>query len=38
MGYVQSWNFGFQRELDRNTVVDFRYTGNHGTDLWRSST
>jgi Carboxypeptidase regulatory-like domain/TonB dependent receptor len=35
MGYVQSWNVSFQRELDRNTVVDFRYTGNHGTDLWR---
>ncbi|MDR3698593.1 MAG: TonB-dependent receptor [Candidatus Sulfopaludibacter sp.] len=35
MGYVQSWNFSFQRELDRNTVVDFRYTGNHGVDLWR---
>jgi len=35
MGYVQSWNVSFQREIDRNTVVDFRYTGNHGTDLWR---
>jgi hypothetical protein len=35
MGYVQSWNFSFQREVDRNTVVDVRYTGNHGTDLWR---
>jgi hypothetical protein len=34
-GYVQSWNISYQRELDRNTVVDFRYTGNHGTDLWR---
>jgi hypothetical protein len=34
-GYVQSWNVSYQRELDRNTVVDFRYTGNHGTDLWR---
>jgi hypothetical protein len=35
MGYVQSWNLSFQRELDRNTVVDVRYVGNHGTDLWR---
>jgi hypothetical protein len=34
-GYVQSWNISYQREIDRNTVVDFRYTGNHGTDLWR---
>jgi hypothetical protein len=35
MGYVQSWNFSFQREINRNTSVDIRYTGNHGTDLWR---
>jgi hypothetical protein len=35
MGYVQSWNISYQREIDRNTVIDFRYTGNHGTDLWR---
>ncbi|MGA3242133.1 MAG: TonB-dependent receptor [Bryobacteraceae bacterium] len=35
MGYVQSWNFSFQREVNRNTSVDIRYTGNHGTDLWR---
>ena len=35
MGYVQSWNIGIQRELTRNTVMEVRYTGNHGTDLWR---
>ena len=35
LGYVQSWNVGFQRELDRNTVLEVRYTGNHGTSLWR---
>ena len=35
MGYVQSWNVGIQRELSRNTVMEVRYTGNHGTDLWR---
>ncbi len=35
MGYVQSWNIGLQRELDRNTVIEARYTGNHGTKLWR---
>jgi len=34
-GYVQSWNLSFQRELDRNTVLEIRYNGNHGTDLWR---
>ncbi len=35
VGYVQSWNLGFQRELDRNTVLEVRYIGNHGTGLWR---
>ena len=35
MGYVQSWNIGFQRELSRNTVVEIRYTGNHGLHEWR---
>jgi hypothetical protein len=35
MGYVQSWNIGIQRELTHNTVMEVRYTGNHGTDLWR---
>jgi hypothetical protein len=34
-GYVQSWNLGLQREITRDTVVEFRYVGNHGTDLWR---
>ena len=35
MGYVQSWNIGFQREIDKNTVVEIRYTGNHGLHEWR---
>ena len=35
LGYVQSWNVGYQRELGRNTVVEIRYTGNHGVHLWR---
>jgi hypothetical protein len=35
MGYVQSWNIGYQRELTRNTVVEVRYTGNHGLHEWR---
>ena len=34
-GYVQSWNLGFQRELTRDTVMEIRYVGNHGTGLWR---
>lgn len=36
MAYVQSWNFGIQRELTRDTVIEVRYVGNHGTDLWRT--
>jgi hypothetical protein len=35
LGYVQSWNIGWQRELGRNMVVETRYTGNHGVRLWR---
>ena len=35
LGYVQSWNFGLQRELGKSMVMEVRYTGNHGTDLWR---
>ncbi len=34
-GYVQSWNIGLQRELTRDTVLEVRYVGNHGTRLWR---
>jgi len=35
LGYVQSWNIGFQREIGKNSVLEVRYTGNHGTGLWR---
>lgn len=35
LGYVQSWNIGWQRELGRNTVIETRFTGNHGVHLWR---
>ncbi len=36
IGYVQSWNIGFQRELTKDTVMEVRYVGNHGTGLWRT--
>ena len=36
VGYVQSWDIGFQRELTRDTVLEIRYIGNHGVDLWRT--
>ena len=32
--YVQSWNVGVQREITPDTVLEVRYVGNHGTDLW----
>ncbi|SPE28255.1 conserved hypothetical protein [Candidatus Sulfopaludibacter sp. SbA3] len=35
MGYVQSWNIGYQREVTHNTVVEVRFTGNHGVHEWR---
>jgi hypothetical protein len=34
-GYVDSFSFGYQRELDRNSVIEFRYVGNRGKDLFR---
>ena len=35
LGYVQSWNLSFQRELNRSTVLEIRYNGNHGVNEWR---
>jgi Carboxypeptidase regulatory-like domain len=35
MAYVQSWNFGIQREFAKNNVIEVRYTGNHGVKEWR---
>jgi hypothetical protein len=34
--YVQSWNFGFQRQVTKNLVAEIRYTGNHGVKEWRT--
>lgn len=34
--YVQSWSAGIQREILRETVLEVRYVGNHGTKLWRA--
>jgi carboxypeptidase family protein/TonB-dependent receptor-like protein len=33
--YVQSWSFGIQRELSRDTVFEARYVGNHALGIWR---
>lgn len=32
-GYVDSWSVGYQRQLGRDTVVEFRYVGNRGKDM-----
>jgi len=34
-GYTQSMTFGIQRELDKNTALEVRWVGTHGTHLWR---
>jgi hypothetical protein len=34
MPYVQSWSAGIQREINRNTVVEVRYIGNHLARQW----
>jgi hypothetical protein len=32
-GWVDSWSFGYQRQLGRDTVVEFRYVGNRGKQM-----
>lgn len=32
-GYVDSWSLGYQREIDKNTVVEVRYVGNRGKEM-----
>jgi hypothetical protein len=34
-GFVKSWTFSVQRELTSNMVIEMRYVGNRGQDLWR---
>jgi len=34
MPYSESWNFGIQRALAHNTVVEVRYNGNHTIHNW----
>jgi Carboxypeptidase regulatory-like domain len=35
IGYVESWSVGIQREIKRDNVVEIRYVGNRGHQLWR---
>ena len=34
MPYTESWNFGIQRSLTRNTVLEVRYNGNRTIHNW----
>jgi Carboxypeptidase regulatory-like domain len=35
VGHIDSWTVGVQRELTSDTVLEVRYIGNRGRDLWR---
>jgi hypothetical protein len=35
IGYVESWSIGVQREIKRDNVIEIRYVGNRGHQLWR---
>ncbi|MCI0392461.1 MAG: TonB-dependent receptor [Acidobacteria bacterium] len=32
--YIQSWTFGLQRQLGRDTALEIRYVGNRGLQGW----
>jgi hypothetical protein len=34
--YVQQWNFGFEREIFKDTAIEIRYTGNHAIKVLRA--
>jgi len=34
-GYVESWTAGVQREFKKDNVIELRYVGNRGHQLWR---
>jgi hypothetical protein len=33
---VNSWNFGFEREITRNSAMELRYVGNHAYNLFQT--
>jgi hypothetical protein len=35
IGYVESWSIGVQREIKKDNVIEIRYVGNRGHNLWR---
>lgn len=34
--YVHQWNFGYEREIFKNTAFEIRYQGNHVPNGWRA--
>lgn len=34
--WVQAWNIGVQRQLMKNTVLEVRYVGNRGQNVWHT--
>jgi hypothetical protein len=34
--YVHAWNIGIQRQIAKNTVLEARYVGTRGEDVWRT--
>lgn len=35
--YVESWDFGIQRKLPGNNVIEVDYVGNHAVHMWMAS-
>jgi hypothetical protein len=35
LGYVQSFTVGLQREINKDTVIEFRYVGNRAIKQWQ---
>ena len=35
--YVQQWNFGFEREIMKDTAIEVRYNGNLALKAWRAN-
>lgn len=35
--YVQQWNFGFEREIMKDTAIEVRYNGNLALKVWRAN-
>ena len=36
MGAVKAWNVGIQRLIAKNTVIEVRYVGNQGSNVWHT--